>query len=64
MLKSSTKSQKKQKTVRTTFSVPAGDHDELERIAKKKNVSVSWVVREAIRQYLASRSPLFPDVDT
>ena len=45
-------------SVRTTISIPREDHAELERIAKKKKVSVAWVVREAVDRYLEAESPL------
>lgn len=50
------------KTVRTTVSMPAKDYEHLERLAKQKKVSVAWVVREAVDQYLAAELPLFRDV--
>lgn len=49
----------KKKTIRTTVSVPAEDHAELERIAEQKKVSIAWVVREAIDRYLQNEAPLF-----
>lgn len=48
------------KTKRPTVSVPAAQYAELERIAGRKRVSVSWVIRDAISKYLAAESPLFP----
>jgi metal-responsive CopG/Arc/MetJ family transcriptional regulator len=45
--------------VRRSVSLPADECAELERIANEKRVSVSWVVRDAVSQYLASRTPLF-----
>jgi predicted transcriptional regulator len=44
---------------RTTVSFPAETHEELERIAGSKKVSVAWVVREAVDKYLSAESPLF-----
>ena len=44
--------------VRPTISFPADVHDSLERIAKKKKVSLSWVVRDAVDVYLAEQWPL------
>jgi hypothetical protein len=34
-------------------------YNELERIADGKRVSVAWVVREAVDEYLVSQAPLF-----
>ncbi len=42
--------------VRTSVSVPIDDYQELERLAQKKKVSVAWIIRDAVEQYL-SRSP-------
>lgn len=42
------------KTVRASVSFPAIDYIELERIAAKKRVSLAWVVRDAVDQYLAN----------
>ena len=46
------------KSVRTTFSLPAEEHGELLKIAEISHVSTAWVVREAVRRYLAERYPL------
>lgn len=46
----------KQKTVRTTVSMPLSDYEQLELIADLKKVSIAWVVREAIEQYLRSEN--------
>ncbi len=37
---------------RLTFSLPQGDHDYLRLIAQEKRVSMGWVIREAVRDYL------------
>lgn len=47
------------KMIRTTVSIPAEDHAELEQIAEDKKVSVAWVVRDAIERYLTAKRPLF-----
>ena len=47
------------KSVRTSVTVSATDHEELERIADQKKVSVAWVIRDAIERYLTNESPLF-----
>ena len=47
------------KTVRTSVTIAAEDHEELERIAEQKKVSLAWVIREAIERYLSNDSPLF-----
>ncbi len=40
------------KTVRASVSFPVSDYIELEHIAAKKRVSLAWVVRDAVLQYL------------
>jgi predicted transcriptional regulator len=47
------------KSVRTTISVPHDHYKELVRIAKDQHVSTAWVLRDAVRAYLAGRYPLF-----
>jgi hypothetical protein len=46
-------------TVRATISFPADQYSSLEEIARRKKVSLAWVVREAVDTYLDSKSPLF-----
>ena len=38
--------------IRLTVSFPKNEHDLIERLALAKHVSLSWVVREAVRSYL------------
>lgn len=52
------------KSVRTTISLPAEQHGELLRIAGFSHASTAWVVREAVRFYLAERYPLLQETDT
>jgi predicted transcriptional regulator len=49
---------KETKTTRATFTVDTDDMAELEAIAKHQRVSVAWVIRDCIKQYLADRSHL------
>ena len=49
---------KESKTTRITVSFDAQDYGQLQRVAESKRVSVSWVVREAVRKYLDSDIPL------
>lgn len=37
---------------RITASLPQGDYRRLEEIAYKKRVSVAWVIREAVTEYI------------
>jgi hypothetical protein len=45
-------------TIRLSVTIPAADHAELKRTASSKRVSLGWVVRDAIREYLRSQLPL------
>ena len=49
----------KTKSVRASVTFPAEDYVELERIAENHKVSVAWVVRKAVDEYLGAQSPLF-----
>lgn len=44
--------------VRASISFSSEQYVEIERIAASKKVSVAWVVREAIDQYIAEQWPL------
>jgi predicted transcriptional regulator len=37
---------------RLTFSLSQNDHNQLKYLALGKRVSLGWVIREAIRQYI------------
>ena len=52
------KNTKEARTTRTTFTVDAEDMVELEAIASQQRVSVAWVIRDCIKEYLAGRAPL------
>jgi predicted DNA-binding protein len=45
--------------IRASISFPAEVYQTLEMIARKKKVSLAWVVREAAEKYIADRWPLF-----
>ena len=46
-------------SVRATISFPSDRYATLEEIAKQKKVSLAWVVREAVDNYLDAKWPLF-----
>ena len=46
-------------SVRATISFPHDLYQTLEGIAQQKKVSLAWVVREAVEQYIADKWPLF-----
>lgn len=43
---------------RTSITFPSDLYETLEQIAKKKKVSVAWVVRDAAEQYVVNQWPL------
>lgn len=45
-------------SVRTTVSLPKDQYREVARIAKDQHVSTAWVIRDALRSYIAARYPL------
>jgi hypothetical protein len=45
-------------TVRASVSFPVEDYEKLEYAAVQKRVSLAWVVREAVREYLTHEQPL------
>ena len=47
------------KSVRASVSFPRELHETLERMAKRKKVSVAWIVRDAAEKYVAEQWPLF-----
>ena len=49
---------KSRKKVRASVSFDAERYADLERIAEGKKVSVAWVVREAVDEYLSNQWPL------
>ena len=51
------KTDERKKSTRTTVSLPTVDYEELEQIARRKKVSVAWVMRDAVEKYLVEQSP-------
>lgn len=60
-LQSHLPTRRSQGTVRTSVSLPTDVYVELEKIAQNKKVSLAWVIRDALEQYLTSNYPLFQD---
>ena len=52
-----------ERTVRASVSFPEQHYLELERIAERQKVSMAWVVRDAVEQYLKARWPLLEHSD-
>lgn len=46
-------------STRITVSFPDDHYAQLVRIAEQKDVSASWVVRDAVKKYLTADVPLF-----
>jgi metal-responsive CopG/Arc/MetJ family transcriptional regulator len=44
---------------RASISFPPDVYRTLDEIAKRKKVSLAWVVREAVEMYIADKWPLF-----
>jgi metal-responsive CopG/Arc/MetJ family transcriptional regulator len=52
----------KEKNRRLTISIPEGHYKAVERLAARRRVSLSWVVREAIRELVENDSPLLNEI--
>jgi hypothetical protein len=50
---------KPESSLRLSVTLSSELHSSLERIAKRKKVSLAWVVREAAEKYVADETPLF-----
>jgi metal-responsive CopG/Arc/MetJ family transcriptional regulator len=46
---------------RASVTFPSELYRTLEDLAKRKKVSIAWVVREAAEKYVADQRPLFPN---
>jgi Arc/MetJ-type ribon-helix-helix transcriptional regulator len=46
---------------RITVTLPPEHYEHVLRVAKRKRVSASWVVRDAVERYLADEMPLFAE---
>ena len=44
---------------RASVTFPPGLYRDIENLAKKKKVSIAWIVREAAEKYVADQWPLF-----
>ena len=59
-MKTQAKPRKSRAKTRVSVSFPSAHYAQLTGIAGRKRVSVAWVVREAVEQYLTAATPLFP----
>jgi metal-responsive CopG/Arc/MetJ family transcriptional regulator len=58
-IKRKTQSSKVTSSSRVSVTFPSDLYRTLEDLAKKKKVSIAWVVREAAEKYVADQWPLF-----
>jgi predicted DNA-binding protein len=58
-MKRKTQTEKATSSLRASVTFPSDLYRTLEDLAKKKKVSVAWVVREAVEKYVADQWPLF-----
>ena len=50
---------KGERSPRLSVTIPFETYDSLERIARKKKVSLAWVVRDAAERYVSDELPSF-----
>ena len=48
------------KAVRLTVSLEEQDYRALDKIARARDASISWVIRQAVRQFIETSSGLHP----
>ena len=51
-------------TVRLSVTLPMDEYRELKRISKRNRVSVAWLVRNAVTDFLEAQTPLFSKTGT
>lgn len=47
---------------RISVSLPSNYYAALQRLAEEKRVSIAWVIRDAVRDYVDSESPLWNEI--
>jgi predicted DNA-binding protein len=52
---------KSERSTRLSVTLPSETYVSLERIARKKNFSLAWIVRDATEKYISDELPLFRD---
>jgi predicted DNA-binding ribbon-helix-helix protein len=50
-------------STRTSVTLPSSVYTSLEIIARKKKVSMAWVIRDAAEKYVSEQWPLFAGTD-
>ena len=48
------------KAVRTSVSLPYDQHQAIQKLAEKNGLSISWVIRQAVGDFLANNQNLKP----
>ncbi|MFA5909281.1 MAG: CopG family transcriptional regulator [Vicinamibacterales bacterium] len=43
---------------RLSVTIPIDDYSDLKKAAERKRVSIAWVVRDAVHEYLRNQAPL------
>ena len=51
-------------TARLSVTLPMDEYRELKRLSKRNRVSVAWLVRNAVTDYLKAQAPLFSKTGT
>ena len=49
---------------RLSVTLPADEYRELKRLSEHNRVSVAWLVRNAVTDYLQAQVPLFAKMET
>ncbi len=47
---------------RLTISLPESHYKAVRRVSTQKRVSLSWIIRDAIREYIEKDSPLLNEI--
>jgi hypothetical protein len=48
------------KSVRTSVSLPYGQHEAIQKLAEENGLSISWVIRQAVGEFLANNKKFKP----
>ena len=49
---------KRSTSIRLSITLPKQQHKEIDLLSKRKRVSLAWVIRDAVDQYLRSAGPV------
>lgn len=48
------------KSVRTSVSLPYEQHQAIQKLAEKNRLSISWIIRQAVGEFLMNNQELKP----